>query len=303
MRAIISVGISGSGKTTEFDKPDYDGYVRIERDVWRKRIMEKRGLWKDDYDENFWSIWKFTKENEAEVTVKCNEVIDDCIVGKMPMIISDTNLNKKYRDILIKKLELAGYTVDVEVFDVDVMVAIKRDEQRRDTVGHQVIWKQYEQFREQFPKKQYVPNTTKPKCILVDIDGTLAHMNGKRGAFEWDKVGLDDVDVAVRTLVNTFSSQRHNDFVEIIVLSGRDGVCREKTEQWLDDNDISYDKLIMRAPNDMRKDTVVKEEIFWRNVAYNYNVQFVIDDRPAVVRLWQSIGLKTFIVGNPWMEF
>jgi len=61
--------------------------------------------------------------------------------------------------------------------------------------------------------------------------------------------------------------------------------------------------LFMRAADDMRKDTVVKEELFWQNIAPNYNVLFAIDDRPCVVRLWQKLGIKTFAVGNPWIEF
>ena len=299
-KAIISIGISGSGKSTELNKKEYGGYVRIERDFWRKRILESRHQWKDDYDENFWSIWKFTKENEKEVTAACNQILEDCIRGKLNVIISDTNLHAGRRNELVKRLQDAGYDVQLMMFPIDVMTAIKRDEQRRDTVGHQVIWKQYEQFCEQFPRKQYVPDVTKPKCILVDIDGTLAHMNGKRGAFEWDKVGVDDCDEMVKMVVNAVSDWAD---VKMIVLSGRDGVCRPETEKWLKDNTIVYDELIMREAGDQRKDTIVKEEIFWRDIADSYDVQFVIDDRPSVVRLWQSIGVKTFAVGNQHIEF
>ncbi len=53
----------------------------------------------------------------------------------------------------------------------------------------------------------------------------------------------------------------------------------------------------------MRKDTIVKEEIFWRDIADNYNVQFVIDDRPSVARMWRELGLKVFQVGDPHIEF
>jgi hypothetical protein len=47
----------------------------------------------------------------------------------------------------------------------------------------------------------------------------------------------------------------------------------------------------MRPENDMRKDSVVKSELFWEHVAPNYNVQFVLDDRDQVVDFWRSIGL------------
>jgi predicted kinase len=299
-KAILTIGISGSGKSTEFDKKENMGYVRIERDIMRKRIVQER--MGDVSDQNFWSIWKFNKKDEAEVTDRCNAIIEDCAKGGMPIAITDTNLNKKYRDVLVQKLKGLGYEVEFKVFSIDPLEAIKRDEKRRDSVGHQVIWKQYNELMadpEFGQAKKYVADVTKPKCILVDIDGTLAHMNGKRGAFEWDKVGLDDVDEAVKHMVHCYRELGG----EVIVLSGRDGSCMDKTYKWLIDNNIWHNQLIMRAPGDMRKDTVVKEEIFWRDIADNYNVQFVIDDRPCVVRLWQQIGLKTFAVGNQHIEF
>ena len=293
MKAIISVGISASGKTTEFDKPEYRDYIRIERDIMRKSIL---GF--SDFDcVNFWSLWKFTKENESKVTAAVDSEVGLAATYGRDIIISDTNLNKKYRDILIQRLEVLGYEVELRVFHIDVMEAIKRDERRRDTVGHQVIWKQYEQFKAEFGKKQYVANEYSP-CVLIDIDCTLAHMNGKRGAFEWDKVGVDDVDEHVKSIVNNIP-----DTTIVIVLSGRDGVCRPETEDWLERHNINYDKLIMRKAGDMRKDTIVKEEIFWRDIADKYNVQFVIDDRPSVCRMWRDIGLKVFQVGNPHVEF
>jgi len=303
MKAIISIGISGSGKTTEFSKREYDGYVKIERDIMRKRLLN----FPDDSSDNFWSIWKFTKENEKKVTAMVNEIIADCATQKADIIIGDTNLNKKYRDILIAKLEALGYTVELKVFDIDVMEAIKRDELRRDTVGHQVVWKQYEQFKEQFPEKQYVPDESKTKCILVDVDGTLAHANGKRGMFEWHRVGVDDCDEMVRAVVVSVAKtpfiHPFNEKVHVIILSGRDGICRQETTDWLDSKAMPFDKLIMRAPGDMRKDTVVKKEIFWRDIADNYNVMFAIDDRPGVCDAWRAIGLKVFQVGNPNIRF
>ena len=54
----------------------------------------------------------------------------------------------------------------------------------------------------------------------------------------------------------------------------------------------------------MRKDTTVKEEIFWDSIADKYNVVAVIDDRPSVVRMWYDIGIPNVVcVGNPWEEF
>jgi hypothetical protein len=125
-------------------------------------------------------------------------------------------------------------------------------------------------------------------------------MDGKRGAFEWSRVGEDSVDNSVKLVVDLISA---NTGIKVILLSGRDGVCKPETIQWLEDNGIWYWELHMRTPNDQRKDTIVKEEMFWGFIANNYNVQFVIDDRPAVCRMWRELGLKTFQAGDPHVEF
>lgn len=53
----------------------------------------------------------------------------------------------------------------------------------------------------------------------------------------------------------------------------------------------------------MRKDTIIKEELFWKPIADNYNVQFVLDDRLSVCRMWRDLGIKVLQVGNPHIEF
>ena len=293
MKAIITVGISASGKSTfagEWVACNPATRVEVNRDYFRILLMSKDG---GQFSWNKWN-WK----NEKDVTSHVNIAIENAARNKRDIIISDTNLNRDRRIELGQKLERLGYDIEIKDFPVSLEEAWKRDAARGNGVGHSVIAKQYNQWLEYTGEnKKYEPNAKQP-CILVDVDGTLAHMNGKRNPFEWDKVRLDDVDENVKAIVNAF---HHN--TTVIILSGRDGCCRELTKKWLTDNDINHDLLFMRAADDMRKDTVVKEELFWQNIAPNYNVLFAIDDRPCVVRLWQKLGIKTFAVGNPWIEF
>jgi len=298
-KAIITVGISASGKSTFADEWLNAGpnRVRIERDLVRKALVEADG--------KEWSWDKWNWKRESEVTAIINRRIEAC-AGSHDIILSDTNLHTGRRNTLVKWLESLGYEVEVKMFPVSIEEAWKRDAKRANGVGHSVIAKQYEQNLENSTRRRYVADPNKPACILVDIDGTLAHMNGKRGAFEWEKVGLDVVDEAVRAIVNRFAfrddGSTETDTV-VIALSGRDGICEPETRQWLKDNDVGFHKLFMRAPNDMRKDTIVKEEIFWRDIADNYSVLFAIDDRPSVARMWRELGVKVFQVGNPHIEF
>lgn len=305
-KAIVTVGISASGKSTFSDawvKEKYGRRIEINRDQIRAFIVEaiqNRGPFT-------WTKWKW--RDEKEVTEQATMLLERAVNANMDVICSDTNLNPVHRNKLIEVLKAKGYEIEIKEFPIDIETAWKRDAARLNGVGHSVIAKQHEQFIEYMRSKlhysntdypKYIPDVSKPKCILVDIDGTLAHMNGKRSAFEWDKVSLDDCDEIVKSVVNAWSRY---DADRVIVLSGRDGVCESETRQWLNDNGIDYNNLIMRAPNDMRKDTIVKEEIFWRDIASNYNVQFVIDDRASVCRMWRNLGLKVFQVGNPAIEF
>lgn len=296
MKAIVTVGVSASGKSTfarKWTSESPSTRVEINRDYVRADIM------KSDGKEFSWSKWNWKREKD--VTAICNKDIATCASKGIDIIISDTNLNDHFRTNLVNLLESHGYDVEIMDFPVSIEDAWSRDAARVNGVGHSVIAKQYQDWLVYTGRKVYTPNTSKLSCILVDIDGTLAHMNGKRGAFDWDKVDLDDVDEQVKLIVGYYRDsfpRKH-----VILLSGRDGSSRQLTEKWLEDNEIGYDDLFMREVGDMRKDTVVKEELFWNYIADYYNVQFVIDDRPSVCRMWRSLGLKVFQVGNPHIEF
>lgn len=294
MKATITIGISASGKSTfaeEWVAKDPSRRAEINRDTVRRQLVEKDG------GVFSWSKWNWKREKEV------TSIISDLIFEKAKLgcdlIVSDTNLNKSRLEKLTAELEDLGYEVETKEFPVTIEEAWKRDAARVNGVGHSVIANQYEQWLDYIGRKRYVSVSGKTPCILVDIDGTLAHMNGKRGAFDWHMVDVDDLDENVKFVIH--SANIHG--WSVIILSGRDGCCRELTKEWLKKNVVVYNQLLMRAEGDMRKDTIVKEEIFWQYIAENYNVQFVIDDRPSVIRMWREVGLKTFIVGNPWIEF
>lgn len=293
MKATIMSGISASGKSTAaLEITRKTGAVEVNRDNIRKTLVENDG------GIFVWDKWNWKRE--GEVTKIAEEMMRSAAEAGKDLVISDTNLNADRRAAIEAELSDMGYDVEIVVINVPIETAWKRDAARCNGVGHSVIAAQHEQFLKLVGRKKYVADKSKPKCILVDIDGTLAHMNGKRGAFDWAQVGVDEVDPYVKLVVNAVTDYSG---VDVIVLSGRDGVCRPETEKWLKDNTIFHDRLIMRAPGDMRKDTVVKEEIFWRDIADNYDVQFVIDDRPSVCRMWREVDVKTFQVGNPHIEF
>jgi hypothetical protein len=131
----------------------------------------------------------------------------------------------------------------------------------------------------------------------VDIDGTLA-INNTRSPFAWDRVGEDALNLTVATTIEKLGADTN-----IILLSGRSSDCYDLTVEWLKQHNINYKNLFMRPANDQRPDDILKSELYYFYIRDRYNVIGVIDDRPKVCRMWRSLGLSVFQVGNPDYEF
>ena len=138
---------------------------------------------------------------------------------------------------------------------------------------------------------KHVPSL--PTVIIYDIDGTVALMNN-RSPFDWSKVHQDNVNEPVASIVREYSEAGY----PVFAVSGRDGSCKELTENWLKANNIPYDALFMREAGDSRKDSIVKREIFENFFRGKYNIKFVLDDRNQVVSMWRSLGLTCLQVAD-----
>ena len=299
MKAIITVGISASGKTTwAHEEANRRVCPVLSRDSERWKIMrDVKGV------EPSWANWKWKWEDQ--VTANIEKRLADCVEFKLDIIIADTNLNKAKREALQAKLEALGYEVEIKVFHISFEEALKRDTARKDGVGFWVLNEQWETYHAEFGEPKYENPTDLPTCVIVDIDGTAALMNGKRGPFELDKVHLDDVNEVCRAMVNGLFDLGH----KIIFLSGREGsdVCRDLTHRWLLDNYGVYhmcdQTLYMRPAKDQRPDSIIKRELFDEHIRGKYHVMAVLDDRPRVARMWRNLGLNVVQFGNPYVDF
>ena len=296
MKAVITVGISGSGKSTWASKQS--GYTVINRDDVRVELMERDGK------QFSWSGWSWKREDE--VTKICNTKIAEMASAGIDIIISDTNLNRGRRNSLAARLKELGYDVSYQFFHgvcaeqhMFVDQCVKNDMKRRNPVGFETIHHQWLQFKENYPEsiRKYVPDASLPKAIVVDIDGTVAK-KGDRDVFDYSKVHLDTPIPHVVDIVRRYSSDH-----VIIFCSGRDDNCWEETLLWLEANDIPNNALLMRRTGDTRRDSIIKEEIFFKYIAPEYNVTFAIDDRKQMVQLWEDIGVPCLNVGSPYEHF
>lgn len=287
-KMIITVGVSASGKTTWANQQE--GFKVICRDNIRSVLFPEYNT----------GEYKNKKNKEAMVSESALKQWLFCVNTNKNVIIADTNLNPKYREMWKQRGEDAGYVVEFKDFPITLEEAWKRDQKRGVySVGREVISRQWKLWLEYSNKNKYVADISKPQVILVDIDGTIAN-KGNRNPFDWSKVGEDEPrDFIIDLIYSYLERYKENDsYIDVIFLSGRDSCCRYETLDWLQ-NQFSTPKhnisLFMRKGGDIRKDTLVKEELFWDNIANNYNVLAVFDDRPCVVEMWYDIGIPNVI--------
>ena len=161
------------------------------------------------------------------------------------------------------------------------------------------------------------------KTIIFDLDGTLANIDTRRnmslkpnGKLDWDIfaapnsiLALDEPNAPVIKMAQMF----HDDGFNIVIFSGRNDRGFDATVQWLDNNHVPFDLLVMRpdkfkdkswpiadgnpATPDMRfmPDEILKKVMLDTFVDIN-DVFLVVDDRQKVVDMWRDLGLNTFQV-------
>lgn len=294
MRSIFFLkGLPASGKSTEamaLLAKHPNRYMRVNKDLIRLMLMGQR-----------------VDFNKEKIVMKIRRYVIESILGRgYDVIIDDTNLKEKY---YLETCDIARAIGDIQIvekyFECPLEECIRRNKGRPGEVPEDLIHQMYKsniegkvvpQRTEYFPpvKKEFKYNPKLPSAIMVDIDNTLALHESGRSPFDWTKVIEDSVNVPVADVVRMYAKNN----VMILILSGREDICREDTETWLKCNDIPYNILLMRTAGDSRGDEIVKKEIFDKNVKNKYNVLFVLDDREKVVSAWRSAGLACFQV-NP----
>jgi predicted kinase len=293
-RLLITRGLPASGKTT-FAHKLQPRVVRVNRDDLRLMLHGRR---------------LFTQWAEGQVTHVQRATVEALLRAHADVIVDDTNLRAK---TVREWAELAARfhaTFEVHDFtDVGVEECIRRDAERTgsDHVGAENIRAMHERYlagkrlplpvpyvQPGGPGLVYEPEEELPPALLVDIDGTVALMNG-RSPYDWGRVGEDAPNHAVVAAVRAMHSAGN----AIVFCSGRDEVSRAETEAWLELYvGVPYEGLFMRPEGDSRKDAIVKREIFDQQIRDRWRIVGVFDDRQQVVRMWRALGLTVFQVAE-----
>lgn len=314
---LLTRGLPASGKSTFAEKIIGNGsnWVRLERDLLRDQLYKSRvhQAPADASKEEKETVRQQVAERENTITKVQFAMAEGAVLAGKSIVVSDTNLRAKYvRDWMAfaKKHNLEFNTVNFDSVSVDECV--RRDEVRQNSVGEKVI----RDMAQRYLVKGNIPDvkdiaasplniepydnpTDLPKAIIVDIDGTLAKMSD-RSPYDWHRVDEDEPIEAVIIAVHAAAQFNRR----VIVMSGRDESCRAITEKWLTHClGVSWKELHMRPEGDNRKDDLVKYELFNSYVRDRYHVDYVLDDRPQVCRMWRKLGLFVFQCGDPAVEF
>ena len=304
-KMIITRGLPGSGKT--FWSLGYIAeqppgtVIRLNRDDFRRMTYP-------NYRAPVYPV-------EQRITEALDASLEALLRSGCDVIVDNTNLRAHYVRALLIIANRVG--VDVQIMDftyVTLEECIARDAQRTGPahVGEEVIRGMHARYLAQYhgdpppvpviPLTQgtgqgpagepYVAPADKPRAFLVDLDGTLALMNG-RGPYDESCVIDDLPNTAVVETVRALIDSG----LDPIFMSGRTDGCRTDTEVWLLRHVFGaemmtprlYAPLFMRSAGDVRPDSVVKLELFDKHVRHNYRVVLAIDDRAVVVRMWREV--------------
>lgn len=281
MKLLMLKGLPASGKTTHAMELVVGGWRRVNKDEIRTELFPNYKLKDEKY--------VIQKEDEAIII----HLMNGCNV-----VVDDTNLNPKHQERLEKIAAKYGAEFEVLFIDTHIEECIKRNNKRQKHVPLHVIIDMYNRYIAPLREDKVEYDDNLEECILVDVDGTLAHIND-RHVYDASRALEDSLDDAVGNIVNMAYGHGY----KVVILTGRDGAHLQVTKDWLEKVGVNYDEIYSREAGDRRPDYEVKRELFESHIRNRYNVKYVIDDRPQVCRMWRSIGLTTLQVGDPHHEF
>lgn len=266
----FTIGLPASGKSTwakaKVDKSP-NGIKRVNKD-------ELRAMLDNSY---------FSKGNEKFVLNIQDQIIKAALEEGKHVIVDNTHLAPKHEARIRELIKGLAVLEIVDFRHVDLETCIKRDLQRFNSVGEKVIRDMYNQFIAPPRNPKPVHNPDLPDAIICDLDGTLA-LIGDRSPYDGASCEKDLVNEPVRSILQTSGKA-------IVFVSGREDKSKPQTLAWLEKHGICFDALHMRKSGDMRKDSIVKREIYDEFILDKYNVTFVLDDRDQVVKVWRDLGL------------
>lgn len=299
LKLIITRGLPASGKSSWADAyiKDNPEFVKIEKDQIRKDAR----LFKD-------GVYNHKRGDEAIVLKERDRQIRQALQSGKSVISSDTNLVQKHITQLSNIARQNNATVEIVSFlDVPIAELVRRDNNREDAVGEQVIRKMFHtQVKKMDTFLKYDPSL--PFVVVCDLDGTLTKGPKDRSPYEWHKVGNDEINIGVSHILD---GVKVINYAKVFIFSGRNAMCRPETEEWLERHDIEYDLLAMRpqfledgkTENNL-SDEIIKADMIQEHIVGKYNILIWFDDRMRVSKMLRDVyGINVAQLGDTKYEF
>lgn len=275
------------------------------KSTYRKQLVEQGWSYvnNDEIREKFPS-WK-----ERQVLDEVQRMAKHYMSFNNDIVIDNTNLNPKTVARWMALGRSFNYDIDIKrFFDIPWQEAVQRDALRPNPVGKSVIMQMYMDAE--------IFTDIAREVVIFDLDGTICDISHRRHYVfnadndpnfkkDWKSFygGICN-DMPNPAVVEMYDLVRYSGRYDVIFMSGRGSEYRSVSEQWLEKFGLTdYHMLIMRPYNDSRTDWIVKKELYEKYVKPYYNVKFTVDDRLQVCRMWHSIGLPIFRVGDPDADF
>jgi len=137
----------------------------------------------------------------------------------------------------------------------------------------------------------------KTRALIVDLDGTLAIFDGVRNGLDFSDVTKDKVNEVVKEVLIMY--KRYDKRRKILIISGRPNTKEvyQQTLFWLKKNQIPFDKLFL-VDREGLPDAENKKFFYQTKIKNKYYIDFILEDRNSVVKMWREIGLVCFQVAE-----
>jgi len=196
------------------------------KSTWAKQFIKtegKGGAWKRVNKDDLRAMLdagKWSKKNEEFVIDARNWLVMRQLENGMNVIVDDTNFNPEHEKKLRMIAEDFKAEFEIRDFECDVYECIERDAARPNGVGKEVIWRMWKESvipKVEWPKKR----GSLPAVVLCDLDGTLAHLNG-RNPYDASTCQEDKPNMMLAEMLQSTN-------MDVIFVSGREDKYRQQT--------------------------------------------------------------------------
>lgn len=287
---IIMVWLPWSWKSSRALEKSKEGHIIVWNDIERE-------------------IWPHANEREIKASVR--EKILKARADNKDVIIDNTHMNARTLRDTETFCKSIGYKVEIKDMKGDdaphsyLATAISQNKSRDRVVPESVI---HEMYLANYAPWVYEREWNTNKIYLVDIDWTLANGSHREHFVKGDKKDWKSYfnllwkDKLIQPVAQVVRELFTNS--TIIIISWRpDSYCQE-TLEWLDNNHIQYDHILMRHHRDKRPDTEVKKDLYNRCLSQHKDrIVGVFDDRPSVIKMRIEQWVFVFGCQQGYKEF